>query len=79
MSNAIDALSAILDVETHPAEFEDARVVLGSAGQDCRQGDPSAASINQQAKDSRALSFGVRRIRNLLYRIAICFIFSNCI
>jgi|SRR6266481_3037153 len=38
---------------------------------------PAAASINQQAKDSSALSLGVRRTINPLYRIAICCMLSH--
>jgi hypothetical protein len=75
--NTVNTVSAVFNVETHSTQFEDARVVLSSTGHDVRQGNPSAATINRQAKDSNALSFGVRRTRNLLYRIAICSIVSQ--
>ncbi len=70
-------LGAIFDIEAPAAEFEDSRVVLRGARHDFRQGNPAAASINQQAKDSSTLSFGARRARNLLYRITICLILSH--
>jgi len=71
VTNTANALSPIFDAETQATEFEDSGVVLRGASHDFRQGNPAAASINQQAKDSSALRLGVSRARTPLYRISI--------
>ncbi len=76
MTHAVYNLGAIFDAEVF-AKLKNPCVVLCGAGHDVRQGNPAAASVNQQAEDSSALSFGVRSNRKPLYRLRMCLMLSH--
>ncbi len=80
VKSAIEAAlkrSAEVDANRITVEADGDKVTLRGAGHDVRQGNPAAASVNQQAEDSSALSFGVRRNRKPLYRLTICLMLSH--
>jgi len=58
MSNTVNALGAILDIETPAAQFEDSRVVLSGARHGLKQRNPRTASVNEQSEDAGALVLG---------------------